>query len=110
MSGMAKEGKGIRLVKSLEEFRGCTLRIAGRRSGFNGISVYNGNIVRKIELKTVENSDNWFAINGLYGIESLFFDVQYYLYFALIREQKIVVAPGISFLQAQIPGYNQATT
>ncbi len=102
---MAKEGKGIRLVRSLEESRGCKLEVAGRRSGFNGLSVCQGEVVRKIELKTVENLDDWFAINGLYGIESLFFDTRYYLYFALIREQKILVAPGIAFLQSQIPGY-----
>jgi len=81
------------------------LEVAGRRSGFNGLSVCNGEVIRKIELKTVENSDDWFAINGLYGIESLFFDTRYYLYFALIKEQKILVAPGIAFLQSQIPGY-----
>jgi len=102
---MAKEGKGIRLVRSLEASRGCVLEVAGRRSGFNGLSVCNGEVLRKIELKTVENSDDWFAINGLYGIESLFFDTRYYLYFALIREQKILVALGIAFLQSQIPGY-----
>jgi hypothetical protein len=102
---MAKEGKGIRLVRSLEESRGCILQVAGRRSGFNGLSVCQGEVIRKIELKTVGNSDDWFAINGLYGIESLFFDTRYYLYFALIREQKILVAPGIAFLQSQIPGY-----
>jgi len=106
LNAMAKEGEGMRLVRSLEEFRGCTLQIAGKRTGFNGISVCNGDILRKIELKTVDSTDYWFAINGLYGIQSLFFDPQYYLYFALIRQRKIVIARGNEFLQAQIPTYN----
>jgi hypothetical protein len=85
LNAMAKESEGLRLVRSLEEARGCTLRVAGRRTGFNGISVCEGMVVRKIELKTIVNSDYWFAINGLYGIESLFFDHQYYLYFTLVN-------------------------
>jgi hypothetical protein len=109
LSNLAKESRSNRLVKDLEEFRGCTLRIAGRRAGFNGLSVYDKDVVRKIEIKTVDRSDNWFAINGLYGIEKLFFDSQYYLYFVLINEMKILIAPAIPFLQAQIPTYNADT-
>jgi hypothetical protein len=106
LSSLAKESRSNRLVKDLEEFRGCTLRIAGRRAGFNGLSVYDDDVVRKIEIKTVDRSDNWFAINGLYGIEKLFFDPQYYLYFVLITQEKILIAHAIPFLQAQIPTYN----
>ena len=105
-SSMAKESLSTRLVRQLEEARGCTLRIAGRRSGFNGLSVCDGDVVRKIELKTVDRSDNWFAINGVYGIESLFFDPDYYLYFVLINERKVLIASAIPFLQAQIPSYS----
>lgn len=96
----------MRLIKSLEEFRGCDLKVAGRRVGFNGLSVCNGDVVRKIELKTVDKSDNWFAINGIYGIESLSFDPQYYLYFVLSPEEKILIAQGVPFMQAQLPLYN----
>ncbi len=103
---MAKESQSTRLVRSLEEFRGCSLQVTGRRAGFNGLSVCNGTVVRKIELKTVSNSDNWFAINGLYGIDSLFFDPQYYLYFVLPQEKIILIAEAVRFLQAQILGYN----
>ena len=105
LSTMAKESISTELVKGLEEHRGLTLQIAPRRSGFNGLSVRNGEVVRKIEIKTVDRSDNWFAINGLRGIECLFFDPQYYLYFVLIREQKIMVAQATPFLRAQIPSY-----
>lgn len=96
------------LVKSLESFRGCEVRITGRRVGFNGLSICQGNIVRKIELKTVDKSDYWFAINGVYGIESLCFDPQYYLYFVLANpdEQRIVVAQAVPFMKAQIASYN----
>lgn len=102
---MAKESISTELVKGLEEYQGLTLQIAPRQSGFNGLSVRNGEVMRKIEIKTVDRSDNWFAINGLRGIECLFFDPQYYLYFVLIREQKILVAQATPFLQAQIPSY-----
>lgn len=105
LSSLAKESRSNVIVKDLERFRGCTLQIARRRAGFNGLSVCNGDVVRKIELKTVDRSDDWFAINGTYGIESLFFDPQYYLYFVLINENKVLIAQAIPFLQAQIPSY-----
>lgn len=105
LTSLAKESLSNKIVKDLEKFRGCTLQITGRRTGFNGLSVCNGVVVRKIELKTVDRSDNWFAINGVYGIQSLFFDPQYYLYFVLINENKVLIAQAIPFLQAQIPTY-----
>lgn len=105
LTSMAKESRSTQLVRELEEFRGCALKVAGRRAGFNGLSVYKGNVVRKIEVKTVDKSDYWFAINGLRGIECLFFDPQYYLYFVLVKEQRILIAQAIPFLQAQIPAY-----
>jgi hypothetical protein len=105
LSSLAKESRSNKIVKDLEQFRGCTLQIARRRAGFNGLSVCSGNVVRKIELKTVDRSDDWFAINGTYGIESLFFDPQYFLYFVLINENKVLIAQAIPFLQAQIPSY-----
>lgn len=103
---MAKESLSTELVKDFEESQGLALQIAPRGSGFNGLSVRNGEVVRKIEIKTVDRSDNWFAINGLRGIECLFFDPQYYLYFVLIRERKILIAQATPFLQAQIPSYH----
>jgi hypothetical protein len=103
---MAKESRSNRLVGELEEFRGCTLQTTGRRTGFNGLAICHGNVVRKIEIKTVDRSDYWFAINGLHGIESLFLDPKYYLYFVLVNEQKIMIAQAAPFLKAQIPGYN----
>ncbi|HWS89446.1 MAG TPA: hypothetical protein VN282_20910 [Pyrinomonadaceae bacterium] len=105
LSSLAKESRSNTIVKDLERFRSCTLQIARRRAGLNGLSVCNGNVTRKIELKTVDRSDDWFAINGTYGIESLFFDPQYYLYFVLINENKVLIAQAIPFLQAQIPSY-----
>lgn len=105
LSTMAKESISAELVKDLEEYRGLTLQTAPRRSGFNGLSVCDGEVVRKIEIKTVDRSDNWFAINGLLGIECLLFDPQYYLYFVLIRERKILIAQATLFLQVQIPSY-----
>ena len=105
-SGMAKESQSTRLVRSLEAARGCVLQVANRRSGFNGLSVCEGTVVRKIELKTVINTDYWFAINGLYGIQSLFFDPQYYLYFVLANERKVLIVRAAPFLQTQIPAYN----
>jgi hypothetical protein len=110
LSGMAKERLSNTLVRDLEEFRGCTLQITGRRAGFNGLSVCEGTVVRKIELKTVDRTDYWFAINGVYGIESLFFDPRYYLYFVLINERKVLIAQAIPFLQAQIPKYNASVS
>ena len=106
LSTMGKESLGTQLVKDLEEFQGLTLQMAPRRAGFNGLAIRNGDVVKKIEIKTVDKSDNWFAINGLRGIESLFFDPQYYLYFVLVRERKVVIAQAIPFLQVQIPSYN----
>lgn len=82
------------------------MKVASKRTGFNGISICQGSIVRKIEVKAIVNSDDWFAINGLYGVESLFFDPQYFLYFVLVNERKILIAHAIPFLQAQIPLYN----
>jgi hypothetical protein len=105
LSSLAKESRSNKLVKGLEKFRGCDLRIAGRREGFNGLSVCDGDVIRKVEIKTVDRSDDWFAINGTYGISSLFFDPQYYLYFVLVNENKILVVQAIPFLQAQIPTY-----
>ena len=106
LSSMAKESRSTNLVRNLEEFRGCRLQVTGRRAGFNGLLVCNDTVIRKIELKTVEKSDNWFAINGLYGIESLFFDPTYFLYFVLTNERRILIAQAIPFLQMQIPSYN----
>jgi len=58
--------------------------------------------VRKIELKTVRKSDNWFAINGLAGIESVFFDDLYWLYFSILPENYVMITRAIPFLRKQV--------
>ena len=58
--------------------------------------------MRKIELKTVGKSDDWFAINGLAAIENLFFDDLYWLYFSIIPENYVVVTKPIPFLRKQV--------
>lgn len=79
------------MVASLETFKGCTIKIVTKGSGFNGLSTSLSGKVRKIELKTVKKSDDWFAINGLAGIEKLFFDDLYWLYFSVIPENYVIV-------------------
>lgn len=100
--GGTTEARGWALIASLETFRGCSLKFANKRSGFNGLSVSNHGETRKIELKTVGHSDNWFAINGLQGIKKLFFDDEYWLYFSLIDERMVVTVKALPFLEMQL--------
>ena len=100
--GGSTETLGWSLVSSLETYRGCSIRLANKKSGFNGLSTNLLGEIRKIELKTVYKSDDWFAINGLAGIEKLFFDKNYWLYFAIIPENYIVCTAAIPFLQKQV--------
>lgn len=74
------EARGWGLVTSLETFRGFALQLTAKRSGFNGLSISKIGDVRKIEVKTVGQSDKWFAVNGLRGIERLFLDKDYWIY------------------------------
>ena len=100
--GSSTESQGWALVASLETFKGCTIKIVAKGSGFNGLSTGLSGKVRKIELKTVAKSDDWFAINGLAGIENLFFDDSYWLYFSIIPENYVIVTRPIPFLRKQV--------
>lgn len=73
----------IRLVYLLETFKGAKIELVKRLSGFNGLSVYKDGKVRKIEIKTMQNSDKWIAINGVRAIDKLFFERDYWMYFVL---------------------------
>lgn len=100
--GGTTEARGWALIAALETFRGCSLKFANKQSGFNGLSVSQGGEKRKIELKTVERSDNWFAINGMEGIKKLFFDDEYWLYFSLIPEKIVVAVKALPFMKSQL--------
>ncbi len=100
------EARGWALVSALENFRGFTLTVTNRRSGFNGLSISKSGEVRKIEVKTVGRSDKWFAINGLYGIERMFLDKDYWIYFALLPENIVIVTHAVPFLRKQVK-YNE---
>ncbi|MEW5717208.1 MAG: hypothetical protein AB1817_01135 [Chloroflexota bacterium] len=96
------EARGWALVTSLETCRGFSLTLTAKRSGFNGLSISKGGDVRKIEVKAVGTSDQWFAINGLRGIERLFLDKDYWVYFALLPENIVIVTHAVPFLQKQV--------
>ncbi|MCC7353265.1 MAG: hypothetical protein IT330_05860 [Anaerolineae bacterium] len=97
------EARGWALVTSLETSRGFSLTLTAKRSGFNGLSISKlGDDVRKIEVKTVGQSDKWFAVNGLRGIERLFLDKDYWIYFALLPENIVVITHAVPFLQKQV--------
>jgi len=100
--GSSTETLGWSLVSSLETHRGCSINIVSKGSGFNGLSTSLSGDVRRIELKTVHKSDNWFAINGIAGIEKLFFDEDYWLYFAIIPENYVICTNAIPFLRKQV--------
>lgn len=100
--GNTTEKSGWILIASLETYRGCSIQPAEKQSGFNGLSTSQSGEIRKIELKTILNSDNWFAINGLPGIEKLFFDENYWLYFAILPENYVVCTRAIPFLNKQV--------
>lgn len=102
------EVQGWALVVSLETHRGFTLTLTDKRSGFNGLSINRMGDVRKIEVKTVGRNDRWFAVNGLRGIERLFFDHDYWIYFALLPENRVVTVHSVAFLQKQT-GYTGAS-
>ena len=50
----------------------------------------------------MKKSDDWFAINGLAGIEKLFFDDLYWLYFSVIPENYVIVTRPVPFLRKQV--------
>lgn len=96
------EARGWGLVTSLETSRGFSLTLTSKRSGFNGLSINRHGEVRKIEVKTVERSDDWFAINGFQAIEKLFLDREYWIYFALLPENIVLTTHAFPFLRKQV--------
>ncbi len=58
--------------------------------------------VRKIEIKTMEKSDYWIAINGFIAIDKLFFERDYWLYFVLYPENIVVMAKALPFIKKQL--------
>lgn len=100
--GGTTEARGWALVASLETFRGCSIKFARKGSGFNGLSIGISGETRKIELKTVSHSDNWFAINGLQAIKKLFFDEEYWFYFTLLPERVVIMVKALPFLEKQV--------
>jgi len=96
------EVRGWALITSLETFRGFSLTITSKRSGFNGLSISKHGDLRKIEVKTVGQSDKWFAVNGLPGIERLFLDKDYWIYFALLPENIVIITHAVPFMRKQV--------
>jgi hypothetical protein len=96
------ELRGWGLVTALETYRGFSLTLTAKKSGFNGLSINKAGEVRKVEVKAVGTSDKWFAINGLQGIERLLLDKDYWIYFALLPENIVIVTRAVPFLQKQV--------
>ena len=93
---------GTGLVCSLETFKGATINLVQRLSGFNGLSIYKDGKVRKIEVKTMAASDKWIAINGVRAIDKLFFERDYWIYFVLYPENIVISTKGLKFIQTQL--------
>jgi len=93
---------GTGLVCSLETFKGAKIELVKRLSGFNGLSVYKDGKVRKIEIKTMQNSDKWIAINGVRAIDKLFFERDYWIYFVLFPENVVIVTKALAFIHTQL--------
>lgn len=100
--GGTVEKVGMGLVCSVETFKGGNITLVKRLSGFNGLSTYNSDQVRKIELKTMEKSDYWIAINGFMAIDKLFFDKDYWIYFVLVPENIVIMTRALPFIKQQL--------
>jgi hypothetical protein len=96
------EKVGIGLATSVETFKGCSITLVKKTSGFNGLSTNNNGEVRKIEVKTMQNSFNWIAISSVTAIDKLFFERDYWLYFVLVPQNYVVMAKGLPFLKKQL--------
>ena len=96
------EKVGVGLVCSVETFKGCTVQLVKKNSGFNGLSTNKDGEVRKIEVKSMERSFNWVAISSLIAIDKLFFERDYWLYFVLLPENTIVIAKALPFIKYQL--------
>lgn len=93
---------GLGLVCSVETYRGCNIQLVKKTSGFNGLSTTKGGEVRKIEVKSMQNSFNWIAVNGLVAIDKLFFERDYWIYFVLFPQNYVVMTKGLPFLRRQL--------
>ncbi|MBI1804647.1 MAG: hypothetical protein HY033_10405 [Ignavibacteriae bacterium] len=96
------EKVGTGLVCSVETFRGCTIQLVKKESGFNGLSTNKNGHVRKIEVKSMEKSFNWIAINSLTAIDKLFYERDYWLYFVLLPMNYVVMTKGLPFIKRQL--------
>jgi hypothetical protein len=96
------EKVGVGLVCSVETYRGCSIQLVKRTSGFNGLSTNKDGEVRKIEVKTMERSFNWIAISGVTAIDKLFFERDYWIYFVLLPQNYVVTTKGIRFIKQQL--------
>lgn len=93
---------GVGLVCSVETFRGCDIQLVKKISGFNGLSTNKNGEVRKIEVKSMEKSFNWIAISSLIAIDKLFFERDYWIYFALMPSNYVVMTKGLPFIRQQL--------
>src|SRR4051812_38305044 len=96
------EKVGIGLACSVETFRGCTIQLVKKDSGFNGLSTNKNGEVRKIEVKSMERSFNWIAISSVIAIDKLFFERDYWIYFVLLPTNYVVMTKGLPFLKQQL--------
>lgn len=98
----ALEKVGVGLACSVETYRGCNIQLVKKTSGFNGLSTNKYGEVRKIEVKTMQNSFNWIAISSTIGIDKLFFERDYWIYFVLVPQNYVVMVKGFPFLKKQM--------
>lgn len=96
------EKVGVGLVCSVETFRGCTIQVVRKNSGFNGISTNKSGEVRKIEVKSMATNYKWIAISSLVAIDKLFFERDYWIYFVLLPENYVVMTKGFPFVKRQL--------
>lgn len=96
------EKVGIGLACSVETYKGCTIQLVKKDSGFNGLSTNKNGEVRKIEVKSMEKSFNWIAISSVIAIDKLFFERDYWIYFVLLPANYVVMTKGLPFLKQQL--------
>ena len=96
------EKVGTGLVCSVETFRGCTIQLVRRNSGFNGLSTNKSGEVRKIEVKSMATNYKWIAISSLVAIDKLFFERDYWIYFVLLPQNYVVMTKGFPFIKKQL--------
>lgn len=96
------EKVGVGLACSVETYKGCNIQLVKKTSGFNGLSTNKEGQVRKIEVKTMQNSFNWIAISSIIAIDKLFFERDYWIYFVLVPDNYVVMVKGLPFLKKQL--------